>query len=142
MDKLKLEYISILREYSDVFLEEVPGLPLKWELDFTIELVPSAVPSSKSPYRMNILELNELKSQLKELIDKKYLRPSVSRWGGPVMFVKKKDSTLHLCIDYRQLNKMTIKNRYMFPRIDDLFDQLHGATVFPKTDLRSSYHQV
>ena len=91
---------------------------------------------------MNILELNELKSQLKELIDKKYIRPSVSPWGAPVIFVKKKDGTMRLCIDYRQLNKMTIKNRYPLPRIDDLFDQLRGATVFSKIDLRSGYHQV
>ena len=111
-------------------------------MDFTIELVPGAVPSSKAPYRMNILELNELKSQLKELIDKKYIPPSVSPWGAPVIFVKKKDGTMRLCIDYRQLNKMTIKNRYPLPRIDDLFDQLHGATMFLKIYLRSGYHQV
>ena len=86
---------------------------------------------------MNILELNELKSHLKELIDKKYIRPSVSPQGAPIIFVKKKDGTMRLCIDYRQLNKMTIKNRYPLPRIDDLFDQLHGATVFSKIDLRS-----
>ena len=91
---------------------------------------------------MNILELNELKSQLKELIDKKYIRPSVSPWGAPVIFVKKKDGTMRLCIDYRQLNKMTIKNRYLLPHIDDLFDQLRGATMFSKIDLRSGYHQV
>ena len=91
---------------------------------------------------MNILELNELKFQLKELIDKKYIRPSVSPWGAPVIFVKKKDETMRLCIDYRQLNKMTIKNQYPLPCIDDLFDQLRGATVFSKIDLRSGYHQV
>ena len=91
---------------------------------------------------MNILELNELKSQLKELIDKNYIRPSVSPWGAPVIFVKKKDGTLRLCIDYRQLNKMTIKNRYLLPHIDDLFDQLRGATVFSKIDLQFGYHQV
>ena len=84
---------------------------------------------------MNILELNELKSQLKGLIDKNYIRPSVSPWGTLVIFFKKKDGTLRLCIDYRQLNKMTIKNRYPLPHIDDLFDQLHGATVFSKIDL-------
>ena len=101
IDKLKLEDIPILREYSDVFLEEISGLPLKQELDFTIELVPGAVPSSKFPYQMNIPKLNELKSQLKELIDKNYIRPTVSPWGAPVIFVKKKDGTLQLCIDYR-----------------------------------------
>ena len=91
---------------------------------------------------MNILELNELKSHLKEFIDKNYTRPSVSPWGAPVIFIKKKDDTLRLCIDYHQLTKMTIKNRYMFPRIDDLFDQMRGAIVFSKIDLRSGYHQV
>ena len=125
-----------------MFLEEILGLPPKRELDFTIELVPGVVPNSKNPYQMNMLELNELKSQLKELIDKKYIRPSVSHWGAPIIFVKKKDGTLHLCIDYRQLNKMAIKNRYSFPHIDYLFDQLYGATVFSKIDLRSGYHQV
>ena len=135
IDKLKLEDISILKEYSDVFSEEILGLPLKRELDFTIELIPGAMPSSKAPYQMNILELNELKSQLKELIDNNYIRPSVSRWGAPVIFVKNMDGTLRLCIDYRQLNKMTIKNRYPLPCIDDLFDQLRGAIVFSKIDL-------
>ena len=130
-----MEDIPILGGYSDVFSEEISGLPPKRELDFTIELVPGAVPSSKAPYWMNILELNELKSQLKELIDKNYIRPSVSPWGAPVIFVKKKDGTLRLCIDYRQLNKMTIKNRYPLPRIDDLFDQLCGEIVFSKNDL-------
>ena len=91
---------------------------------------------------MNILELNELKLQLQELIDKNYIRPSVSPWGAPVLFVKKKDGTLCLCIDYRQLNKMKIKNTYPLPRIDDLFDQIRGATLFSKIDLRSGYHQV
>ena len=91
---------------------------------------------------MKILEINELKSQLKELIDKKYIQSSVSPWGAPVIFVKKKDGTMRLCIDYCQLNKMTIKNRYPLPCIDDLFDQLRGAMVFSKIDLRSGYHQV
>ena len=91
---------------------------------------------------MNIIELTELKTQLQELIYKKYIRPSVSHWGAPVLFVKKKDGTLRLCIDYRQLHKMTIKNRYPLPRIDDLFDQFYGANVFSQIDLRSGYHQV
>ena len=118
----------------------IPGLPPKRELDFTIELVLRAVPNSKAPYQMNILELNELK--LQELIDKNYIRPSVSPWGEPILFVKKKDDTLRLCIDYRHLNKITIKNIYPLPRIDDLFDQICGAMIFSKIDLRSRYHQV
>ena len=111
-------------------------------MDFTIELVQGAVLNLKAPYWINILELNELKLQLQELIDKNYVRPSVSPWGAPIPFIKKKDSTLCLCIDYHQLNKMTIKNRYPLPRIDDLFDQIHGATIFSKIDLRYRYHQV
>ena len=91
---------------------------------------------------MNILELNELKLQLQEMIDKNYVRPSVSPWGAPNLFVKKKDDTLRLCIDYRQLNKMTIKNRYPLPRIDDLFDHIRRAMIFSKIDLLSRYHQV
>ena len=95
-----MEDIPVLKEYVDVFVEEILGLPPKRELDFTIELVPDAVPCSKAPYRMNILELDELKSQLKELIDKKHIRPSVSPWGSPIIFVKKKNGTMRLCIDY------------------------------------------
>ena len=87
-------------------------------------------------------ELKELKVQLQELVNKGYVRPSVSPWGAPVLFVKKKDGTMRLCIDYRQLNKVTIRNKYPLPRIDDLFDQLRGASVFSKIDLRSGYHQL
>ena len=140
--KLKFDDISILKEFSDVFLEDIIGLPPKRELDFTTELVPGVVPNSKAPYRMNILEINELKLQLQEMIDKNYIQPSVSPWGAPVLFVKKKDNTLRLCIDYRQLNKMTIKNRYPFPRIDHQFDQIRGETIFLKINLRFGYHQV
>ena len=87
------------------------------------------------------LELNELKLQLQELLEKRFIRLSVSPWGAPILFVKKKDGTLRLCVDYRQLNKLTIKNKYLLPRIDDLFDQLKGASIFSKIDLRSRYHQ-
>jgi hypothetical protein len=97
---------------------------------------------SRTPYRMSTPELVELKLQLTEMMDKGYIWPSVSPWGAPVMFVKKKDDTLRLCIDYRQLNKVTIKNKYPLPRIDDLFNQLGGASIFSKIDLRSEYHQV
>ena len=87
-------------------------------------------------------ELKELKEQLKDLLDKGFIRPSVSPWGAPVLFVRKKDGSLRMCIDYRQLNKVTIKNKYPLPRIDDLFDQLQGATCFSKIDLRCGYHQL
>eukprot|EP00253_Pinus_taeda_P029635 PITA_29635 len=91
---------------------------------------------------MSVSEMTELKMQLQELLDKKYIRPSVSPWGAPVQFVKKKDGTLYMCIDYRQLNKLTFKNKYPLPRIDELFDQVKGATIFSKIDLRSGYHQI
>ncbi|KAL9252656.1 Retrovirus-related Pol polyprotein from transposon 297-like protein [Drosera capensis] len=111
-------------------------------MDFSIELAPEAAPISKAPYRMAPAELKELKTQLEELLEKGYIRPSVSPWGAPVLFVKKKDGSMRLCIDYRELNKITIKNRYPLPRIDDLFDQLQGASVYSKIDLRSGYHQL
>eukprot|EP00253_Pinus_taeda_P008047 PITA_08047 len=137
-----LNSIPIIQEFTDVFPEEIPGLPPRRNIDFTIELVPGAAPVSRAPYRMSIPELTELKMQLQELLDKEYIRPSVSPWGAPVLFVKKKDGTLRMCIDYRQLNKLTIKNKYPLPRIDELFDQVKGATVFSKIDLRSGYHQI
>ena len=125
-----------------MFSEEVPGLPLRRDISFSIELVPGAVPMSREPYRMSTQDLVDLKLQLKEMMDKCYIQPSVSPWGAPYFFVKKKDGTLRLFIDYRQINKMTIKNKYPLPRIDDLFGQLRGATIFSKIDLRSGYHQV
>ena len=130
----------MLQEFRYVFPDEIPGLPPKWDIDLTIELVPGAAPVSKAPYRMSTPEMLELKMQLQELLEKKYIRPSVSPWGALVQFVKKKDGTLRLCIDYRQLNKVTVKNKYPLPRIDDLFDQMRGAKVFSKIDLRSGYH--
>ncbi|KAL0549287.1 hypothetical protein IC582_013768 [Cucumis melo] len=132
----------VVRDYPDVFPEELPGLPPHREVEFAIELEPGTVPISRAPYRMAPAELKELKVQLQELLDKGFIRPSVSPWGAPVLFVKKKDGSMRLCIDYRELNKVTVKNRYPLPRIDDLFDQLQGATVFFKIDLRSGYHQL
>ncbi|KAA0037385.1 ty3-gypsy retrotransposon protein [Cucumis melo var. makuwa] len=132
----------VVRDYPDVFPEELPGLPPHREVEFAIELEPGTVPISRAPYRMVPAELKELKVQLQELLYKGFIRPSVSPWGAPVLFVKKKDGSMRLCIDYRELNKVTVKNRYPLPRIDDLFDQLQGATVFSKIDLRSGYHQL
>jgi hypothetical protein len=122
--------------------KEVPGLPLRRDIDFSIELAPGTMLASKMPYRMSMPELIELKLQLKEIMDKGYIRPNVSSWGAPVLFVKNKDGTLRLCIYYRQFNKTTIKNKYPLPRINDLFDQLGGASIFLKIDLRFGYHQV
>ncbi|XP_052725926.1 uncharacterized protein LOC128194383 [Vigna angularis] len=133
---------SVVDEFADVFPEEIPGLPPQREVEFTIDLVTTAAPISIQPYRMSPAELAELKEQIEELIEKKFIRPSVSPWGAPVLLVRKKDGSSRLCIDYRQLNKLTIKNKYPLPRIDDLLDQLHGAAVFSKIDLRSGYHQI
>ncbi|XP_058216665.1 uncharacterized protein LOC131327526 [Rhododendron vialii] len=141
-DRMELGLPHVVREYEDVFPEELPGLPPPRELDFTIELQPGTAPISMAPYRMAPAELRELKTQLQELLKKGFIRPSTSPWGAPTLFVKKKEGTLRLCIDYRQLNKITIKNRYPLPRIDDLFDQLRGSTCFSKIDLRSGYHQL
>ncbi|GKA66487.1 putative reverse transcriptase domain-containing protein [Tanacetum coccineum] len=109
---------------------------------FCIDLVPGAMPIVKSPYRLAPSEMQELSGQLQELQDKGFIRPSHSPWGAPVLFVKKKDGSLRMCIDYRELNKLTVKNRYPLPRIDDLFDQLQGSRFFSKIDLRSGYHQL
>ena len=115
------------------FPDEIPGIPTKRDIDFTIELVPRvAAPLSKTHYRMNTPELLELKMQLQELLENKYIRPSVSPWGAPVLFVKNKYGTLNLCIDYKQMNKVTVKNKYPLPQIDDLFDQMKGVKVFSK----------
>ncbi|KAL0554251.1 hypothetical protein IC582_008168 [Cucumis melo] len=141
-EKLKPEDVPVVKEFLDVFPDDLSGLPPDREIEFTIELLLGTAPISQAPYRMAPNELKELKMQLQELVDKGYIRPSVSPWGAPVLFVKKKDGTLRLCIDYRQLNKVTIRNKYPLPRIDDLFDQLRGATLFSKIDLRSGYHQL
>jgi hypothetical protein len=125
-----------------MFVDEILELTPIREIDLSIDILLGSAPISKAPYRMSLPELTELKFQLQELLDKEYIRPSVSPWGAPVLFVKNKDDTLRLCIDYRQLNKTTIKNKYPLPRINDLFDQVGGAKIFSKLDLRSGYHQV
>ena len=134
--------IPVVCWFPDVFPEELPGLPPSREMEFSIDLVSDTRPISRAPYRMAPPELKELKAQLQELLDKGFIKPSVSPWGAPVLFVKKKDGTIRLCVDYRQLNKATIKDKYPLPRIDDLFDQLQGAAVFSKIDLRSRHHQL
>ncbi|GKE05817.1 putative nucleotidyltransferase, ribonuclease H [Tanacetum coccineum] len=141
-DEPKLSDISVVREFEDVFLEDLSGLPPQRQVEFRIDLVPGATPIAKSPYRLAPSEMQELSGQLQELQDKGFIRPSHSPWGAPVLFVKKKDGSLRMCIDYRELNKLTIKNRYPLPRIDDLFDQLQGSRYFSKIDLRSGYHQL
>ena len=120
--EVKLENVPIVCQFPDVFLEDLPGLPPNRELEFRIKVLPSSTLISILSYRMEPIELKELKTYLQDLVDKGFIRPSVSSWGAPMLFVKKKDGTMRLCIDYRQLNKVTIKNRYSLPRIDDLFD--------------------
>src|SRR5262249_34145160 len=137
-----VDQIPIVNEFPDVFPEELPGLPPEREIEFEIELQPGVNPISIPPYRLAPVELNELKVQLQDLMDKGFIRPSSSPWGAPVLFVRKKDGSLRMCIDYRQLNKVTVKNKYPLPRIDDLFDQLQGASHFSKIDLISGYHQL
>ncbi|XP_073226982.1 uncharacterized protein [Cicer arietinum] len=138
----KLEKIPIACEFPDVFPEELPGLPPDREIEFSIDLVPNTHPISIPPYRMAPAKLKELREQLQDLLDKGFIRPSSSPWGAPVLFVKKKDGSMRLCVDYQQLNKVIVKNKYPSPRIDELFDQLQGAQCFPKIDLRSGYHQL
>jgi hypothetical protein len=134
--------VSMVNEFLDVFPEELSGMPLDRDIEFLIELKLGTTPIYKTPYRMATLELVELKEHIKELLEKEFIRPNSSLWGAPVIFVPKKDGTQRLCIDYRALNEVTIKNKYPLPRIDDLFDQLRGACVFSKIDLRSRYHQL
>jgi hypothetical protein len=138
-----LQTSSILHDFADVFPPELPHqLPPRRDVDHRIELTQSSPPNPRAIYRMSATELEELKKQLDELLAAGFIQPSKSPFGAPVLFVKKKDGTLRMCIDYRDLNKITIKNRYPLPRIDELFDQLHGAQYFSKIDLRSGYHQI
>jgi hypothetical protein len=137
-----IEAIRIVSEFSDVFPEELPGMPPERKVEFAIELIPGTAPISKRAYRVSGPESVELKKQIDELLEKGYIRPSTSPWTAPVLFVEKKDGTKRMCIDYRALNEVTIKNKYPLPRIEDLFDQLRGASVFSKIDLRSGYHQL
>ena len=136
------EDVPVVREYIEVFPKELPGLPPQREICFEIELIPGTTPISKAPYRMAPAELKELQTQLHELLELGFIRPSHSPWGAPVLFVKKKDRSFRMCIDYQELNKVTIKNKYPLSRIDDLVDQLKDVSVFSKIDLRSGYHQL
>jgi hypothetical protein len=136
------EAINVVSEFLDVFPEELPGMPPERKVEFAIELIPGTAPISKRAYRVSGPELVELKKQTDELLEKGYIRPSTSPWAALVLFVEKKDGTKRMCIDYRSLNEVIIKNKYPLPRIEDLFDRLRGASVFSKIDLRSGYHQL
>jgi hypothetical protein len=137
-----LEDIRVVQEYLDVFLEELPGMPPDHDIEFIIDLLPGTPPISMRPYRMPVNELVELKKQIVELQSKGFICPSSSPWGAPVLFVEKKDGTQQICMDYRSLNEVAIKNKYPLPWIKHLFDQMKGASVFSKIDLRSGYHQL
>ncbi|GJZ94110.1 putative reverse transcriptase domain-containing protein [Tanacetum coccineum] len=141
-EEKRLEDVTTVRDFLEVFPEDLPGLPPTRQVEFQIDLVPGAAPVARAPYRLALSELQELSTQLQELSDKGFIRPSSSPWGAPVLFVKKKDGSFWTCIDYRGLNKLTVKNRYQLSRIDDLFDQLQGSSVYSKIDLRSGYHQL
>ncbi|GKD80755.1 putative reverse transcriptase domain-containing protein [Tanacetum coccineum] len=141
-EEKRLENVPTVRDFPEVFPEDLPGLPPMRQVEFQINLVPGAARVARAPYRLAPTELQELSTQLQELFDKGFVRLSSSPWGAPVLFVKKKDESFRMCIDYRELNKPTVKNRYPLSRIDDLFDQLQGSRVYSKIDLRSGYHQL
>ncbi|GJS48715.1 putative reverse transcriptase domain-containing protein [Tanacetum coccineum] len=138
----RLEDVLIVRDFPKVFLEDLLGLPPTRQVEFQIDLMPGVAPVARAPYRLSPSEMKELSDQLQELSDKSFIRPSSSPWGAPVLFVKKKDGSFRKCIDFRELNKMTVKNQYPLPRIDDLFDQLQGSSVYTKIHLRLGYHQL
>nr|GEV49793.1 hypothetical protein [Tanacetum cinerariifolium] len=134
--KKQLQDMPVICNFPEVFLDDLPGLPPPRQVEFKIELTPGAAPVARAPYRLAPSELKELSNQLKELSEKGFIRPSSSPWGALVLFVKKKDRSFRMCIDYRELNNLTVKNRYPLSRIDDLFDQLQGSNVYSKIDLR------
>ena len=133
----------LIEKYHDVFPSDLPyGLPPSRNIDHKIEIIPGSEPPSKATYKMSPSELDELKKIIQELLEHGFIQPSMSPYGAPVLFVKKKDGSIRMCVDYRALNKITIKNKYPLPRIDELLDRLKGAKYFSKIDLRSGYHQV
>ncbi|GJT31461.1 putative reverse transcriptase domain-containing protein [Tanacetum coccineum] len=138
----QLKDVPIVRDFPEVFPEDLPGLPSARPVEFQIDLIPRAAPVARVSYRLEPSEMKELLEQLQELSDKGFIRPSSSPWGAPVLFFKKKDGSFRMCIDYHELNKLTVKNRYPLPRIDDLFDQLQGSNIYSKIDLRLGYHQL
>ncbi|GKD44531.1 putative reverse transcriptase domain-containing protein, partial [Tanacetum coccineum] len=138
----RLEDVPIVRDFPEVFPEDLSGLPPTRQVEFQIDLMPGAAPVARAPYRLAPSEMKEFSEQLQELSDKGFIRPSSLPWGASILFVKKKDGSFRMCIDYQELNKLTVKNRYPLPRIDDLFDQLQGSSVYSKINLRSGYHQL
>jgi hypothetical protein len=125
----------VVKDFSDVFPEELPGMPPDTEVEFVIDPLPGTAPTFKQPYRRSVEELKGLKKQLTELQEVGYLRSSSSPWGALVLFVQKKDGSQRMCVDYKSLNDVIIKNKYPLPRIEDLFDRMRDARVFSKIDL-------
>ncbi|GJS18175.1 putative reverse transcriptase domain-containing protein [Tanacetum coccineum] len=138
----QIKDVSIVQDFLEVFPEDLPGPPPARPVEFQIDLNPGAAPVARAPYQLAPSKMKELSKQLQELSDKGFLRPSSSPWGASVFFVKKNDGSFRMCINYRELNKLTVKNRYPLPRIDDLFDQLQGSNIYSKIDMRSGYHQL
>ncbi|GJX97558.1 putative reverse transcriptase domain-containing protein [Tanacetum coccineum] len=140
--KRRIKDVPVVKDFPEVFLEDLPGLPPTRQVEFHIELIPGAAPVARAPYHLAPGEMKELAEQLKELSDKGFIRPCSSLWGATILFVKKKDESFWMCIDYRELNKLIVKNRYPLLRINDLFDQFQGSSIYSKIDLRSGYHQL
>nr|GFC25516.1 putative reverse transcriptase domain-containing protein [Tanacetum cinerariifolium] len=138
----QIEDVHVIRDFPEVFPDDLSGLPPPRQVEFQIDLAPGAAPVACSPYRLAPSEMKELAKQLQDLSEEGFIHPSSSPWGVLVLFVKKKDRSFHMCINYREFNKLTVKNRYPLPRIDDLFDQLQGSSVYSKIDLRTGYHQL
>ncbi|GJX23862.1 putative reverse transcriptase domain-containing protein [Tanacetum coccineum] len=138
----QIKDVPIVQDFPKVIPEDLSGLPPARPVEFQIDLIPGAAPVARAPYRLAPSKMKELSEQLQELSDKGFIRPSSSPWGAPILFVKKKDGSFRMCIDYRELNKLTVKNCYPLPRIGNLFDQLQGSSIYSKIDLRSSYHQL
>jgi hypothetical protein len=134
--------VPVVNEFPNVFPEELPSMPPDRDINFAIELNPGTALIYKTPFGMTTPELAEVKEHIKDLLEKGFIHPNSSPWGAPVIFVPKMDGTQRLCVDYRERNEVTVKNKYPLPRIDDMFDQLQGVCVFSKIDLRSGYHQL
>jgi hypothetical protein len=132
----------LVKDFPDVFPKELPGMPPDSEVEFVIDLLPRTAPISKQPYKMSVEELKELKKQLTKLQEAGYIRSDSSPCGAPVLFIQKKEGSQGMCVDYRFLNDVTVKNKYPLPRIEDLFDWMRDARVFSKIHLRSGYHQM
>ena len=141
-DKYPKRLVLVVSDFPDVFLDELPGLPPQREIEFKIDLYPGNEPISISPYRIAALEQKEQRKKLDQLLNIGFISLNTSPWGAPVLFVKKHDETLRLCVDYKRLNRVTVKNKYPLPRIDDLFDQLRSSKYYTKIDQRTRYHQL